>query len=152
MYTDKIREAFERIGFTGETTITQAKFNDILSKLMVALSLMQSTRSNEPYDKDVADELWEQASNGRSSIQINQVCETIDDGINILQSKLEEINSTSTAMQMKSGIFREPNYQQIIQAQPAKWKKFRTISRTWSRTELSSSRICGWSHYPSAST
>lgn len=55
---------------------------------------IQSTRSSEPYDKDVADELWEQASGGKNFIQINQVCETIDDGINILQNKLEEINST----------------------------------------------------------
>lgn len=35
MYTDKIREAFEKIGFSGETRINQTKFNDILSRLMV---------------------------------------------------------------------------------------------------------------------
>jgi|688.fasta_scaffold554994_1 hypothetical protein len=35
MYTDKIREAFERIGFSGDTEINQVKFSDILTKLMV---------------------------------------------------------------------------------------------------------------------
>ena len=39
MYTDKIREAFERIGFSGDTEINQTKFNDILTKLMVASTL-----------------------------------------------------------------------------------------------------------------
>ncbi len=39
MYTDKIREAFERIGFTADTEINQNKFNDILAKLMVLTAL-----------------------------------------------------------------------------------------------------------------
>lgn len=39
MYTDKIREAFEKIGYSGNTQINQQKFNDILSKLMVILTL-----------------------------------------------------------------------------------------------------------------
>ena len=101
MYTDKIREAFERIGFSGDTEINQVKFSDILTKLMVLFATIQTTRAGEPYDKDVADELWEQASGGKTYIKILQVCETIDDGINILQSKLEEINSNFLYMQIK---------------------------------------------------
>lgn len=38
MYIDKIREAFEKIGFSGETRINQSKFNEILGKLMVTLA------------------------------------------------------------------------------------------------------------------
>jgi hypothetical protein len=49
----------------------------------------------------VADELWEQAAGGASLIEINSICQTINDGINILQNKLEEINGNYDVMQMR---------------------------------------------------
>jgi len=41
---------------------------------------------------EVANELWEQASKGSDFIDVNSICQTIADGINILQVKLDEIN------------------------------------------------------------
>lgn len=48
MYTDKIREAFEKIGYSGNTQINQQKFNDILSKLMVILTLSSPLNPEKP--------------------------------------------------------------------------------------------------------
>ncbi len=48
MYTDKILEAFEKIGFGGNTPINQAKFNEILTKLMVALCLSSLLSPTNP--------------------------------------------------------------------------------------------------------
>lgn len=48
MYTDKIREAFEKIGYGGSTQINQQKFNDILSKLMVTLILSSPPSQERP--------------------------------------------------------------------------------------------------------
>jgi hypothetical protein len=43
----------------------------------------------QPYDKEVADELWDQASKGDAFIDVNSICVTINDGISILQFKLD---------------------------------------------------------------
>ena len=51
MYTDKIRESFEKIGFGGNTQINQQKFNDILSKLMVILILSSPPSQERPMIK-----------------------------------------------------------------------------------------------------
>ena len=60
----------------------------------------------QPYDMEVANELWEQASRGSDFIDVNSICQTINDGISILQVKLDEINGTSSFIQMRSSSLR----------------------------------------------
>jgi len=59
---------------------------------------------------EVASELWEQASRGSDFIDVNSICQTINDGISILQVKLDEINGTSQHIQTRSGSFRRKKW------------------------------------------
>ena len=55
---------------------------------------------------EVANELWEQASKRGDFTDVNSICKTIDEGIVILISKLDEINCTHQIIQNKSGSFK----------------------------------------------
>jgi hypothetical protein len=51
MYTDKIREAFEKIGYEGTAQINQAKFSEILANLMVDVALSSQRSPDKPTTK-----------------------------------------------------------------------------------------------------
>ena len=85
MYVDKIKETFERNGYHADALISYDRFQNVISSLMVYPSII---KRGQPFDREVGDELWEQASGGSNMISIQRICETISDGISILIVKI----------------------------------------------------------------
>ena len=65
MYIDRIREVFERYNYNGSSHMNQQNFYTFLTQLSVHWPLFQP---GQAYDRDVADELWDQAAKGSQFI------------------------------------------------------------------------------------
>lgn len=112
MYIDRIREVFAQYNYRADSHMNQQNFYAFLSQLSVRRYLFQP---GQAYDPDVAAELWDQAAKGSQFIEVNSLCQTINDGIHILQAKLDEINGNNLSTQMRFVCWREKKFKLIIQ-------------------------------------
>jgi hypothetical protein len=64
---DKVRNAFSKSGFNGGEKLRKTELSQFLNSLM-------QREKGEAFDQEVVEEIWEQSSNGKTQVSVDEIC------------------------------------------------------------------------------